>query len=109
MSIKLKESEVVKAKIHMDIISQYQSEFEKMKFALSKSQEIFMSYLNTIVMDRNEDASKNYQLNLNDFTLVPEVQMFSNNGSTSSNGSGQVEFADSKDDLLNDENNHMDP
>ena len=103
MSIKLNELEIGKVKVHMDIISQYQSEFEKMRFTLSKSQETLMGYLNSIVMDRNEDTSKNYQLNLDEFTLEPEVPIISNNGS------GHIETVDSKDDLLNDENNHMDP
>ena len=105
MSIKLDEVEIEKVKVHMDIISQYQSDFEKMRFALVKSQETLMGYLNNIVSDRDEDISKNYQLNLNDFTLEPSVN------NVSSNGSGPVESVGIKNDetAVENDNNHMDP
>ena len=70
-------------KFHIEVINQYQSDFEKMKFALIKSQETLMGYLNGVVVERNEDPSKNYQLNIDDYTLEPAENISSNNGSGS--------------------------
>ena len=83
MSIKLNEPEIDKVKFHIEVINQYQSDFEKMKFALIKSQETLMGYLNGVVVERNEDPSKNYQLNIEDYTLEPSEDISSNNGSGS--------------------------
>lgn len=81
--IKLNEPEIDKVKFHIEVINQYQSDFEKMKFALIKSQETLMGYLNGVVVERNEDPSKNYQLNIDNYTLEPAENISSNNGSGS--------------------------
>ena len=83
MSIKLNGHEIEKVKFHVEIITKYQNDFEKMRFALSKSQETLMGYLNGVVIEREEDPSKNYQLNLDGFTLEPTSGLVSNNGSDS--------------------------